>query len=114
VAAFNFIPAERLLESNLRTVGQVFDNLDLFNSGERGEPTSNVIVFARLDPLSEAETLQRAAVAQARYKFRFDVSKLAAERRMPFPKLLKGDVLTDDFAAADVLDARGRRYRRDK
>jgi predicted membrane-bound spermidine synthase len=114
VAAFNFIPAERLLESNLRTVRQVFDHLDLFNTGERDESLLNVIVFARLEPLSEAETLQRATVAQARYKFRFDVSKLATERRMPVPKLLKGDVLTDDFAAADVLDARGRRYRRDK
>jgi hypothetical protein len=30
------------------------------------------------------------------------------------PKAQKGDVLTDDFAAADVLDARGRRYRREK
>ena len=49
-----------------------------------------------------------------RYKFRFDVSKLVAEERMPVPKELKGKVLTDDFAAADVLDARGRRYRREK
>ena len=114
VAAFNFIPAERLLESNVRTVRQVFDNVDFFNSGEQDEPTSNVIVFGRLDPLSEAETLQKAEAAQARYKFPFDVSKLVADRRMPAPKVLKGDVLTDDFAAADVLDARGRRYRRDQ
>ena len=74
-----------------------------------------MIVLGRLDPLSEAETLQRAAAAQARYKFRFDVSKLVSERRIPAPpKVLKGEVLTDDFAPADVLDAQGRRYRREK
>ena len=68
----------------------------------------------RADKLSEAETLQRAVAAQARFKFRFDVSQLVTERRIPVPKALKGEVLTDDFAAADVLDARGRRYRREK
>ncbi len=73
-----------------------------------------MIVLGRLDPSSDAETLQKAVAAQARYKFRFDVSKLVAEGRMPLPKELKGQVLTDDFAAADVLDARGRRYRREK
>ena len=114
VAAFNFLPTAEVFESNLRTVKLVFDNLDFFNSGERQLDTTNVILFGRLDPLSEAETLQRAVAAQARYKFRFDVSQLVTERRFPDPKVLKGDVLTDDFAAADVLDARGRKYRREK
>ena len=114
VAAFNFIPAEDLFESNVRTVKLAFDNLDFFNSGDRVLLMSNVIVLGRLDPSSEEETLQKAVAAQARYKFRFDVSKLVTERRMPVPKAQKGDVLTDDFAAADVLDARGRRYRREK
>ena len=114
VAAFNFLPAVDLFDSNVRTVRLVFDNLDFFNSGDRILPMSNVIVLGRLDPLSEAETLQRAVAAQARYKFRFDVSRLVAERRMPAPKALRGEVLTDDFAPADVLDAQGRRYRREK
>ena len=91
-----------------------FDNLDFFNSGDRVLSMSNVIVLGRLDPLSEAETLQRAVAAQARYKFHFDVSQLITENRIPVPKALKGEVLTDDFAAADVLDAHGRRYRREK
>ena len=114
VAAFNFLPTAEVFESNLRTVKLVFDNLDFFNSGERQLDTTNVILFGRLDPLSEAETLQRALAAQAHYKFRFDVSQLVTERRFPAPKALKGDVLTDDYAAADVLDARGRKYRREK
>ncbi|HEY5128376.1 MAG TPA: fused MFS/spermidine synthase [Bradyrhizobium sp.] len=114
VAAFNFIPAVDLFDSNVRTVRLAFDNLDFFNSGDRVLSMSNVIVLGRLDPLSEAETLQRAVAAQARYKFPFDVSHLVTERRIPAPKVIKGEVLTDDFAAADVLDARGRRYRREK
>ena len=114
VAAFNFLPAKDVFESNVRTVGLAFDhNIDLFHSAaDIGE--SNVIVIGRLDPSSDAETLQKAATAQARYKFRFDVSKLVAEQHMPVPKDLKGKVLTDDFAAADVLDARGRTYLREK
>jgi spermidine synthase len=115
VAAFNFLPSKDIFESNVRTVSLAFDNkVDLFHSDAPDIGESNVIVVGRLDPSSDAETLQKAAAAQARYKFRFDVSKLVAEQRMPVPKELKGKVLTDDFAAADVLDARGRRYRREK
>lgn len=114
VAAFNFLPVKDIFESNVRTVALAFDHIDLFDSGVRDIEEANVIVIGRLDPSSDAETLQKAAAAQQRYKFRFDVSKLVTERRMPLPKQLKGQVLTDDFAAADVLDARGRKYRRDK
>ena len=114
VAAFNFLPAKDVFDSNVRTVAQAFDHIDLFDSGIRDLEEANVIVIGRLDPSTDAETLQKAAAAQARYKFRFDVSKLATERRVPTPKQFKGHVLTDDFAAADVLDARGRKYRREK
>jgi spermidine synthase len=115
VAAFNFLPSKEIFESNVRTVSLAFHHkVDLFHSGAQDIGESNVIVLGRLDPSSDAETLQKAVAAQARYKFRFDVSKLVTEQRMPAPKELKGKVLTDDFAAADVLDARGRRYRREK
>ena len=115
VAAFNFLPAKEVFESNVRTVSLAFDhNIDLFHSGVRDIEEANVIVIGRCEPSSDAETLQKAAAAQARHKFRFDVSKLVAEQRMQLPKEFKGKVLTDDFAAADVLDARGRRYRREK
>jgi len=114
VAAFNFLPSKDVFESNVRTVSLVFEHIDIFNSGARDDWESNVIVLGRLDPSSDAETLQKAVAAQERYKFRFDVSKLITEGRAPVPKELKGKVLTDDFAAADVLDARGRRYQREK
>ena len=103
-------PAEKLFDSNVRTLKLAFDNLDFFNSGDRSLYLSNVIVLGRLDPFTAAETLQRAVAAQARYKFRFDVSRLVAERRIETPKGPKGEVLTDDFAPADVFDSYGRRY----
>ena len=53
--------------------------LVLTNLAQIALTTTDVIVLGRLDPLSEAETLQRAAAAQARYKFRFDVSKLVTQ-----------------------------------
>jgi spermidine synthase len=115
VAAFNFLPSKDIFESNLRTLSLAFDNnIDLFRSDAPETGESNVVAIGRLEPLSEAETLQKAEAAQARYKFRFDVAKLVAAQRMPLPKEFRGKVLTDDFAAADVLDARGRKYRREK
>jgi len=114
VAAFNFIPAEGLFDSNIRTVKLAFDNVHFFNSDDRADSMSNVIVIGRLDALSDAEILQKGEAAQVRYKFRFDVSKIAAETRMPAPDALKGKVLTDDFSPADVLAAQGRKYRREK
>jgi len=114
VAAFNFLPTVDLFDSNVRTVRLAFDNLDFFHSGDRVQAFSNVLVFGRLDAVTQDEMLRRAAAAQARYKFRFDVSQLVTERRIEAPKALKGQVLTDDFAPADVLDAHGRRYRREQ
>ena len=114
VAAFNFIPAEDLFDSNIRTVKLAFEHLNFFSSEDRALSMSNVIVLGRQEPLSEADTLQKAAAAQARYKFRFDVSQMVGESRMPVSKELKGKVLTDDFSPTDVLAASGRRYRREK
>lgn len=109
VAAFNILPAVKLFGSNVRTLKAAFDNVDLYHSGEE-----EVIVVGRLDAINDAERLQRAAEAQQRYKFRFDVSRLAGGRTMEVPKASSGEVLTDDFAPADVYGATGRRYRREK
>jgi spermidine synthase len=112
VAAINVLPAEKLFASNVRTLKLAFDNLDFFNSGDVSVEMTSVIVIARLDALTAAETAQKAATAQERYKFRFDVSRLVEARRMETPGDSKGEVLTDDFAPANVYDAYGRRYRR--
>jgi len=109
VAAFNIIPSEKLFDSNVRTLKVAFGDVDLYHSGDE-----EVIVVGRLDPLTEAETQQRAAAAQERYHFHYDVAQLVAARRIAMPKVLKGEVLTDDFAPVNVYDAEGRRYWRQK
>jgi len=114
VAAFNILPGVKLFDSNVRTLKLVFDNLDFFDTGEKALSESNVIVLGRLDPFTEAEAAQKAAAAQARYRFRFDVSELLAARRIEPPKALKGEVLTDDFAPVNVYDASDRKYLRKK
>jgi spermidine synthase len=107
-AAFNILPGSRLYDSNVRTLKTVFDELALYHSGD-----DEVIAVGPLDPVPDAEALMRkAAAAQARYKFRFDVGELVAARRIELPSEPKGEVLTDDFAPVNVLDAYGRRYRR--
>jgi spermidine synthase len=109
VAAFNILPGTKLYDSNLRTLKTVFDRIDVYHAGGDW----GVSVMAPRDPVADAETLmQRAAAAQERYKFRFDVAKLAGAWRMEFPKELKGELLTDDFAPVNVYDSYGRRYQR--
>jgi predicted membrane-bound spermidine synthase len=110
VAAFNIIPGSKLYDSNVRTLKDVFANVDLYHSGDE-----EVVVICPLDPVADAQALmQQALAAQERYKFRFDVSKLVAERQIPFPTELKGTLLTDDFAPVNFYDSVGRRYRRQK
>jgi spermidine synthase len=112
VAALNIWPAEKLFASNVRTMKLVFDQLDFFNSGDEAVEAQSVIVAAPLDPSDAAETARKAAAAQEHYGFRFDVSRLLAEKRMATPSEANGEILTDDFAPANVYDAYGRRYRR--
>jgi len=112
VAAFNIIPGTKLYDSNLRTLKSVFDRLDLYQSNDEAAGGRSVIVMAPRDP-ADAEGLKEKAVAtQERYKFKFDVAKLATDWRIELPKEIKGDELTDDFAPVNVYDAFGRRYRK--
>lgn len=112
VAAFNIVPAVKLFDSNVRTLKLAFDNLDFFDSGDKSLDETNVVVFGRRDLFTAAEAAQRALAAQERYKFRFNVSQLFAARRIAPPKAPKGEILTDDYAPANVFDAFGRRYHR--
>ncbi|MGP0091966.1 MAG: spermidine synthase [Xanthobacteraceae bacterium] len=115
VAAFNILPGSKLYDSNVRTLKLVFEGIDLYSSGDAAADDPAVIVIGRRDTSAAAEPLsQRAAAAQGRYKFRFDVSQLVAARRIEVPNVPKAEVLTDDFAPANVYDSYGRRYRREQ
>jgi spermidine synthase len=115
VAAFNILPGSKLYDSNVRTLKLVFEGLDFYHSGDEAVEDAAVAAIGRRDSSAEGGPLsQRAAAAQERYKFRFDVSKFVAARRIEVPKGPNGEVLTDDFAPANVYDSYGRRYRRNK
>jgi spermidine synthase len=105
--AFNLHDGTRLYTSTLRTLTSVFPSVHLYPSGE-GEVTA--VVTATPAPDGD-ELATRAAAAQERYNFRFPVPELL-KRRAPMPSLARGQILTDDFAPADVLDTIGERERR--
>jgi len=113
VAAFNIIPGTKLYDSNVRTLKTAFDRVDLYHAGVYNSGEDSVIVMAPRDGVPDAEALkQKAAAVQERYKFHFNVAKLAAELQVELPKRLTGDLLTDDFAPVNLYDAYGRRYRK--
>ena len=107
-AAFNVHDGNKLYASTVRTLSEVFPNLDLFPTG-LGEVIA-VGTTATVDP----ETLRRRATElQERHGFRFPLPQILL-RRMDEPRsrAIKGEIVTDDFAPADVYDVMGRELRR--
>ena len=109
-AAFNVHDGSKLYASTVRTLGEVFAALELYPTG-RGE----VIAVATAAP-ADAQTLERRAAAlQKQHGFRFPLPDML-RRRMDKPQsqAAGGDIITDDFAPADVYDVMGRDLRRKK
>jgi hypothetical protein len=100
----------KLYASTIKTLGEVFAALDLYPSG-RGE----VIAVATAAP-AEAQTLERRAAAlQKQHGFRFSLPDILRWRMdKSQSQTAGGDVITDDFAPADVYDVMGRNLRRKK
>ena len=109
-AAFNVHDGSKLYASTVKTLGEVFTALDLYPTG-RGE----VIAVATAAP-ADAQTLERRAAAlQAQHTFRFSLPDLLRWRMdKPQSQGAGGDVITDDFAPADLYDVMGRDLRRKK
>ena len=111
-AAFNVHDGTKLYGSTVKTLGEVFPALDLYPTA-RGE----VIALATAIALDK-DTLERMAAAlQARHGFRFALPQIL-QRRLDRPQVevhaAKGDVITDDFAPADVYDVMGKEPSRRK
>ena len=68
-----------------------------------------VIAVGAHSPLDLATLERRAATLQERHSFRFPLPPLL-QRRMDKPQLqaANGDLITDDFAPADVYDVIGK------
>ena len=107
-AAFNVHDGSKLYASTVKTLGDVFPALDLYPTG-----AGEVIAVATAAPLAK-ETLQsRAAATQERHGFRFPLPRILARRMdQPRAQAAAGDVITDDFAPADVYDVLGKDPRR--
>jgi spermidine synthase len=109
-AAFNVHDGSKLYASTVKTLGEVFAALDLYPSG-----VGEVIAVASASPLDPRTLERRAATLQDRHGFRFALPQIL-RRRLEQPRLqaVNGDVITDDFAPADVYDVIGKDARRRK
>jgi spermidine synthase len=109
-AAFNVHDGSKLYASTVKTLSEVFTALDLYPTG-RGE----VIAVGSAAPV-DLQTLQRRAAAlQKAHGFRFALPDILQSRlEKPQPQAANGDIITDDFAPADVYDVMGRDLRRRK
>ena len=108
--AFNVHDGSKLYASTVKTLGEVFAALDLYPSG-----VGEVIAVASASPLDPRALERRAATLQERHGFRFPLPQIL-RRRLEQPRLqaANGDVITDDFAPADVYDVIGKDARRRK
>jgi spermidine synthase len=103
-AAFNVHDGSKLYASTVKTLGEVFPALDLYPTG-----IGEVIAVGTLSPLAPATLERKAAALQERYGLRFPLPQLL-QRRMAKPQsqAANGDLITDDFAPADVYDVIGK------
>jgi spermidine synthase len=109
-AAFNVHDGTKLYASTVRTLSEVFPALDLYPTG-----LGETIAVATASPLDKAMLERKAAALQERHGFRFPLPQILT-RRMDNPQsqAAKGDIITDDFAPADVYDVMGREPRQKK
>jgi hypothetical protein len=94
----------------VKTLGEVFPTLDLYPTG-----LGEVIAVATASPAPGKEALERRAAAlQERHSFRFPLPQILPRRMQNPSAQAGGDLITDDFAPADVYDVMGDRARRKK
>lgn len=98
--AQNIEPSTMLFDSTYATLLSVFDTVDFYPSG------GNSIAIAYDGPRrSDEELMEMARRRQAQYGFRYDLPDLVASRRsheLPGEEI---EVLTDDFAPVNLLQA---------
>jgi predicted membrane-bound spermidine synthase len=109
-AAFNVHDGTKLYASTVRTLAEAFPALDLYPTG-----LGETIVVATAAPLGKEALERKAADLQERYRFRFPLPQIL-QRRLDKPpaQAAKADIITDDFAPADVYDVMGKDPKRRK
>jgi len=98
VVVQNIEPSTMLFDSATATLNSVFPSVDLYDGG------GNVVAVGYEGrSLTQADLLARAAKVQERYKLRYDLRSMAAQRRVLGRPT--GKVMTDDFAPVETLRA---------
>jgi hypothetical protein len=86
----------------------VFPALDLYPTG-----LGETIVIGTASPLDNETREGRATALQEQHRFRFALPQLLQRRlERPPAEAAKAEVITDDFAPADVYDVTGKEPRR--
>ncbi len=108
--AFNIHDGSKLYASTVRTLGEVFPGLDLYPTG-----LGEVIAIATATAPDKEALAARAERLQERYGFRYRLPEMMKRRLdKPPPEAAKADLITDDFAPADIYDATSDRPRKRK
>ncbi len=109
--AFNVHDGSKLYASTVRTLREVFPGLDLYPTG-----LGEVIAVATAEAAPDKETLAaRAERLQERHGFRFRLPEMMKRRLDKLPSEAAGaELITDDFAPADIYDVMGDRPRKKK
>jgi predicted membrane-bound spermidine synthase len=107
-AAFNVHDGTKLYSSTVRTLAQVFPQLDLYSTG-----LGETIVIGAPAEVPKEMVVGNATALQAVHGFRFPLPQLV-QRRSDYPQSQSAaaDIITDDFAPADIYDVMGKDFRR--
>lgn len=97
VVVQNIEPTTMVFDAAIRTMGENFDHLDVFDAG------GNVVVAAYDGDKKKHEDLALAArKLTSKYKLRYDLGAMI-EKRQIVTRLPEIDALTDDFAPVESL-----------
>jgi spermidine synthase len=101
--ATNVAGATRLFSSTLVTLRAVFASVDVFPDYEDAEGAQVVMVASTVAEPSAAMLTERARVLQDQYHFRYPLPGLV-KRRVMNHSAERGELLTDDFAPANLYE----------
>jgi spermidine synthase len=109
-AAFNVHDGSKLYAATVHTLSDVFPGLDLYPTG-----LGEVIAVATAATVDKDTLAARAQRLQERHGFRFRLPEMMKRRLDKLPSAAAGaELITDDFAPADIYDVMGDRPRRKK
>ncbi|MEP2946747.1 MAG: fused MFS/spermidine synthase [Lentilitoribacter sp.] len=103
----NIEPSTMLFDAAIATISDVFDHVDLF------EAHGNIVVIAyNGEKKNIDDILKRAQKLDAEYNLKYPIASYLDERRVVLKELIKGEILTDDFAPVQYLNSIERHNRR--